>query len=183
MDGSGKIRIIKRDGEVEDFDPSKLAGTFWRVMKGCEGCTFYHAIQLSVAVELYLEKTHPHCISSAALFEMCLKVFRQVELVEAAELLEDHQNWRSQRRLQVKVRHDRGEITLWDKNWLARVASGYWNLSLTTGRILAADIEKQLLEDADEIIPRSMIIEMLNARVAQFGLADAVPVRPKATSI
>jgi len=83
VDGSGKIRVVKRDGSDEPFDPHRLARSMWLGMRGT-GRRFYDACQLAAAVEIYLSRSGWHVVSSAALYEMTVKVLRRARLDEAA---------------------------------------------------------------------------------------------------
>lgn len=170
------IRVLKRNGSSESFDSSKLTAALWRAVKPC-GESHQRASALADAVLFYLARNESPCVSSAAIFEMCLKTLGHVNLSHAARLMQFHRFWRQSRRKNLRIRHDDQKLTLWDKGWLADVAQTSWNLSPTTCRILAADVEMQLLEDGRDELGRHYVIELMNDRVAAYGLADAVPVR------
>jgi hypothetical protein len=78
----------------------------------------------------------------------------------------------------MKVRYGDGRTAVWDKGWLVKLICSSWHLGMATGRILAGDIETRLLEDNVEVIGRGELVELVNALVAAYGLADAVPVEP-----
>lgn len=176
MSGSRKVRVVKRDGSREFFNRSKLGVALWRGIQHTTG-TYDHARQLAKAIELYLIRTDQRRISSAALFEMGMKVLRRVGLDEAGEVLEGHRAWRRLRRLRLKVRQEGGRMTFWDKSWLAEFIARSWHLSRATARILAGQIELELLAGPARVVDRQAVIDLLNDRVLQFGLADAVPVQ------
>ena len=175
MDGSGKVRVVKRDGSVENFDRAKLASAMWRAMRAAVG-TFDDARQLAWAIELYVGRRGWGVVSSAAIFEMALKVLARVRLVRAAEALESHCAWRSYRRRRLRVDHGGGKVTFWDKTWLSELTRRCWHLSRSTARIIAAEVESRLLGGRGCRVGREEVLEMANARVAELGLADAVPV-------
>jgi len=179
MHGSRTIRITKRDGTHEAFDRRKFAGALWRAMDGRGGCPEL-ADHLAEAVELYLRCRSRRRTSSAALFEMAVRVLRAVHLPAALEAFERHQVRRADRRRRLTLHHDNGKVTLWDKSWLAEHARRSWNVSRTTARIIAGHIEAELLRRRLAMVTREDVVAMLNAQMAQFGLADAVPVRPPA---
>ena len=76
----------------------------------------------------------------------------------------------------MKVRYSDGRTALWDKGWLVKLICSSWHLSRAAGRILAGDIELRLLDADVDVIGRDKLIEQVNALVAAYGLADAVPV-------
>ena len=177
MNGSRTILVLKRDGGTEAFESMKLAGALWRAMRDTRRPARYsEAFDLAEAIAIFLRRTKRICVSSGVLFEMALKVLRKAGQQQAADELETHHVWRNVRRKQLRVVYDDGRSACWDKNWLAEMACRSWNLSPTTGRILAGAIENELLDEACSTLNRSCIVDRLNAQVAQWGLADAVPV-------
>jgi len=173
------VRVIKRDQSAEDFDPLKLAGAMYRATTGAAG-EFRDALNLAVAIQTYLCQERCRCVSSAAVFEMAVMVLRQVGLEEAAVMMERRHAWRKVRRARLRIRHEGGQITAWEKTWLSRLTERGWRVSVRTGRIIAGQIEWELLSQDVSLIPRETALTMLNARVAALGLADAVPVRQPA---
>lgn len=175
MNGSRTIRVIKRDGCQEAFDAPKLAVAMYRGMLSTEG-KLDDATQLAAAIRAYLARTGRERVSSTTLMEMALRVLRRVDMAPAATAMEVYAAWRDWRRRQIRIRHECGEITLCDKSWLSEIACRSWNLSLRAGRIMASQVERDLLAGGRSEFSRAEIQDMLNARVAEFGLADAVPV-------
>jgi len=168
---------MKRDGSFERFDEAKLAGSMWAAMKGRLG-GHEDARELARAVTCHLHRTGQDCISSTAVFEMALKVLRRVRLWDVARAMEMAQQRRRAGRKLLRVLHDGGHMTLWDKSWLATLASHSWHLSPGCGRILAAMIERELLREPSQTVHRQDLLDRVNDYVAAYGLADAVPVRP-----
>ena len=175
VNGSGTIRVVKCNARVEDFDRRKLAAALYRAMAGTEG-TYQGACELAWAVEIYLERCNWPCVSSAAIFEMGLKVLCRVGLPEAAEALEDHREDRARRRRWFRVHQDCGKVTVWDKTWVCDLARVGWHVSPATSRILAGEVERRLLYRKAGHATRQEVVDPLNRCVAAFGLADAVPV-------
>jgi hypothetical protein len=173
--GSGTIRVLKRDGTVEEFDGQKLAAAIWRVIRH-EGQPFERATYLSDAVLFYLSRSGRACTSSAAVFEMCVKVLQHVQLARSAGAMQEHRSWRHRKRTVLRIHHEGGKTTLWDKSWLARFAQRSWHLSPAASRIVAANVEHELLSCDQAEFDRQCVIEKLNDCVASYGLADAVPV-------
>lgn len=169
------VEVLKRDGSREAFDAAKLAGVFRKAMQRCEvapqdaGC-------LAGAIEIYLQRTQQYVVSSLAVFEMGLKTLRRVGMDDVAEVLELSSGLRSARRRILRVRQDDGRLIAWDKGWLAKLAERMWYLSPKCARILAAEVEEQLLAAETVEISRFEALEILNCHVFEFGLADAVPV-------
>jgi hypothetical protein len=168
--------VLKRDGSVERFDRRKLSAVMWRAMKGTCG-ELRDAVELSGAVELYLVRSRCPCVSSAAVLEMTIKVLRRVGLAPAAEALEFHHSWRAIRRKKIRVRHDTGRVTGWDKSWLAKFICRSWDVLPVTGRIIASMLEDELLGEDRNHFGREDLVGRMNECVAAYGLAGAVPVR------
>ena len=181
MNGSGKIRVIKSDSTEEPFDACKLAASMFRAMRGRRG-RLYDAIQLAAAIGIYLERSSVRRVTSNHLSQLAVKVLHRCRLGEAAAAMEAFRQRRRIRRLQLVVRHEGGEVTMWDKGWLSSWAQSSWLLSRTTSRILAGQVERELLDGEAIVISRPEVLDMLNRRVAEYGLADAVPVRQPATT-
>lgn len=169
------IRVLKRDGQAEEFDGLKLAAAIWRAMGG-DRDSYSQALYLSDAVRSYLWRGRQGCVSSAAIFEMCVKLLQYVGQPLAARRLQEHRSWRLARRREFRIRHEPGKLTLWEKAWLAQFAQRCWRLSPCTARILAGQIEADLLQTPAREVPRQEIIDRLNEITAAYGLADAIPV-------
>ena len=177
MKPSWKIRVRKRDGTREDFDIEKLAGSLRRGMP-CVGESAAGARELAHAIGIHLQRKRLRFISSSALFEMALKTLRRVKMNQVAEILESHRMFRGVRRRVLRVRHEDGKITMWDKSSLARLAERIWGLSPRTARIFAGEVESHILLQERAEFSRREVLNLLNQKVSQFGLADAVPVEP-----
>ncbi len=170
------IQVVKRDGGGEQFEPLKLTASIWAAMDPRQG-RYVDAVELAKAVELYIERIGWPVVSSAAIFEMTLKVLRRVDFNAPARAYETKHQARRARRKQFRVVHPSGRVTLWDKSWLAQLASRSWQLSGETARTLAGRDETTLLAGSGRWASRKVIVDMLNELVDEFGLADAVPVR------
>jgi hypothetical protein len=170
------LSVRKRDHRCEPFSADKLAGSMRRAMAGNPDALRQTA-ELSKAIEIYLRRQRKRIVSSAAVFEMTLKALRRVHQGPAAEVMEMHRSLRCSRRRLLRVSQEDGQITRWDKSWLAKLATTMWGVSNTTGRILAGDVEMELLPQEPTIIPREKVLGILNDQVVAVGLADAVPVR------
>jgi hypothetical protein len=176
LNGSRKVRVLKRDGTVEEFSRAKLAAAMWRAMQAAGG-RYRDAMELSRAVQIYLVRRRCPCISSAAILEMTVKVLRRVGLVRSADALELHHAWRSSRRKGLRLHHDGGRVTGWDKSWLSKFVCRSWDLLPATGKIIAAILEDELLREPRRCVTRQEVVERMNVCVAALGLAGAVPVR------
>jgi hypothetical protein len=180
MNGSRTIRVVKRDGCEEPFEVLRLAAAMHRGMRHTRG-TLYDAGQLAMAIEIYLDRTERRRVTSAAVFEMAVKVLRRVQLFAAAKALETHHLRRAERRRRLSVSHGGGRRTRWDKSWLAALAQARWGLWRSTARIVAGQVEDELLcqtppDGAGWEATRGELCERLDACVSAYGLADAVPV-------
>lgn len=174
------IRVSKRDGSEEAFDCRKLTRAMWRAMGRTSG-RFREARQLALAIRIHLERCGKLSVPSVAVHGMAVGVLRQAGLADAAWALETHSRLRELRRSRLRICHDGEKVTLWDKSWLSQVAQRSWFLSVRMGRLLAGEIESELLAAAPAIVSRRRVMALLNERVAGYGLADAVPLPQPAT--
>jgi transcriptional regulator NrdR family protein len=181
MNGSGTIRVVKRDGSVELFCSRKLAGAIWRALSETGG-RYRDANDLAEAIRIFLTRSRRICVASAVLLEMVLKVLRRADQGPAADAMEAWRDWRAIRREQLKLVYEDGKTACWDRNWLAQIATRSWNVSPSCARIVAGQIERDLLSEDVASVARSAVFDRLNARMAELGLADAVPVRPAGQS-
>jgi hypothetical protein len=170
------ISVVKRDGSVEPFDEAKLAGALRRGMDRRDDSQA-QVENLARALGLYLRRLRRPRVSSTAIFEMVLKALRRVKMGDRAEMIELHRTLRRVRRRLLRVRHDDGQVTQWDKSWVVCLAERLWGLSRRTARILAGEVELDLLPQEECEIPRRDVVDALNRRVVEWGLADAVPVQ------
>ena len=178
MNGSRTIRVAKRDGTFEPFDRAKLASAMYKGMRA-GGQSYDQARELALAIGIYLRQRGWSVVSSAAIFEMVIKTFRQVGMDLPAAIMETHHSWRIRKRRQMKIRYPDGLTALWDKGWLVKLICSSWRLGKPVGRVLAGDIESGLMHaDTVGLIERDSLVEHVNALVAAYGLADAVPVEP-----
>lgn len=178
MSGSRTVQVLKRDGSWEAFDARKLAGAMCKAIAACDsGRPQAQALAMAGVIGTFLQRRQSHCVSSAAIFEMAVKVLRGVNQPQVADAFERHHSLRSIGRRRLRVRQDNGRLTCWDKSWLAKFAARSWELSTTTGRMIAGRIEARLLEEGQTVVMRRAVLDEMNAHVASLGLADAVPVR------
>jgi hypothetical protein len=176
MSEGKEVHIQKRDGQWEPFDRRKLAAAMWRAMPPASG-RYLDVCDLAAAIEIYLQRKDRHSITSRAVFEMTLKVLRRAGFCEAAEGMEEYALRRSLRRRAVTVLHAGGRCTCWNKHWLVEKVRTSWNLSRPVSRIIAGQVEDEVLARRCRQVVRDELMMLLNRRVSQFGLADAVPVR------
>ncbi len=181
MDGSGKIQVCKSDSTKEAFDVRKLAGSMFSAMQGTRG-RYYDATQLAIAIGIYLRRTSWLTVTSDALAELSVKVLDCCRLTEASSAMADYRQNRAIRRSRLQVLHEGGRVTMWDKAWLSSWVQRSWLVSRNTSRILAGQVERELLESGATAVSRLDVLDMLNRRVAEYGLVDAVPVRQPATT-
>ena len=175
VDRSRMIKVTKRDGSIEDFDVAKLGGMLGRGFRKVGG-DISNACELARAIEIFLVRSKRYEISSSALFEMGLKALRHVKMNDAAEILELHRTLRTIRRRFVRIRHENEKLTRWEKSWLVELAIRMWHVSRNTARILAGEVENEIISKNQPEMPREEILDLLNKRMAELGLADAVPV-------
>lgn len=181
MDGSGKIQVCKSDSTEEAFDVCKLAGSMFNAMRGTRG-RHYDAMQLAIAIGIYLRQTSWLTVTSEALAELTTKVLNRCRLDGAARAMGQYRRNRIIGRGRLQVRQEGGQVTMWDKAWLSSWAQRSWLVSRNTSRILAGQVERELLKSGVTEVSRLDVLDMLNRRVAEYGLADAVPVRQPATT-
>ncbi|MBT3278217.1 MAG: hypothetical protein HN909_08095 [Phycisphaerales bacterium] len=171
------IEVSKRDGSVEPFCEQKLSGAMWRSLQITTG-DYHMALELSRAIGLFLQRQATDRVDSVVLFELALKALRRIRRGDAAERMELFHTLRSVRRRLVDVHHPCGEITRWDKGWCAKLAVSMWGLQITTGRQIASEIELELLDNQHITVDRSFVVDRINEKVSEFGLAEAMPLHP-----
>lgn len=175
MNGSRTIRVLKRDGNHEPFEALKLAGAMWRGMQKTRG-RFRDARDLAEAIEIHLKRTGHYEIRSQAVFDMALRVLHRVRLDRAANVMENYRLWRQVQRNGLLVYHGPGKITLWEKGWLCQYLHSAWTVCPATARVIAAAVETDLLTADEIMVTRDDVLARANEAVAQFGLAEPVPV-------
>ncbi len=176
MDTRWTTRVRKRDGSLERFDSRKLAAAIWRAMRNPDD-RYRDAWNLAEAIRIHLARKRVRTIAGGAIFEMTLRVLQRVRFDDAAEELAEQRYRRCAARARLRLRI--GERTApWDKTLLIRHARRRWRLSRSAARLLAGEVERDLLENAPgPDLPDTEVLEALDRRVAEFGLADAVPVK------
>jgi len=178
VSGSGKIRVFKSDHVEEPFSAGKLSASIYRAMRqASEPQGRHEAIQLAIAIGIYLQRTCWLKVTSDAIGELAVKVLARCGHAGAAEAMQAGRQWRRLRRGRLSVQHELGERTKWDKSWLSCWAQSSWWLSRSSARIIAGLVERELLESGATVVSRTDVLDMLNRFVAEYGLADAVPVR------
>jgi len=176
VNGSGTIRVLKRDGGSEPFQTLKLAGAMWRGMQQTRG-RFRDARDLAEAIEVHLGRTKQYTVTSDTVFSMAIRVLRRTRMGRAGQVIETHRLWRRAQRSGVLLYHGPNKITLWDKSWLCQVVQNAWGVSLATARTVAGAVEDDLLGTDEIMVTREEVLTRMNEAVAQFGLAEAVPVQ------
>ncbi|MFW6133752.1 MAG: hypothetical protein ACOC8F_07630 [Planctomycetota bacterium] len=187
MDGSAPIQVVKCGGELERFDAARFAAALHRAMRTAGQGRYDEARQLALAVKIYLQRSQRAYVPSAAVFEMGVRVLRRVGLHAAGEAMEVHRLWRRSRRARLRIVHAGGKRTLWDKDWLSELAQRTWGLARRTGRILADEVEAEMLAGLPagacgegsgcREVSRDEVQQRLNRCVSAWGLAEPVPVR------
>lgn len=174
MGGSWTIRVVKRDRSVELFDVHKLAVAVWRSARGTQAA-YDHALHIAQAIHQHLRRRQRLCIGSPAIFDMMIKALRHVGLAAAADAATVYRQRRAAMRQALRIRHESGSTTHWDKGWLADLAERSWHVSPTTGRLVASKVEGMLLGGGETDLPRDRVVDVLNQVMSEYGLADAVP--------
>lgn len=175
MQCSRKIMVVKRDGSVEPFDLYKLAASVWRVSRS-SGRTCKEAIDLSRGIELYLVRRLHLRVDTSLLSRLLRKVMVHAGFA-GTTALQLHTHIRRQRRTELFIAHRGGRRIAWDKTWLARMVENTWDVSRPVARIIAGEVEMELLESSRKMFSRRELVAMVNDRVSAFGLADAVSIR------
>lgn len=163
------IQVVKRDSSVEPLCVDRLRACLWRAM-GPAGGRFSKAHHLSRAIQLYLHRTGAVEVSSRALFEMAVRALRLTRHDAAADALEAHSRRRRDARRSLKVVHDSGRRTRWDRSWLTAQIRTRWGVSGGAARAISAAIETELL-DGRSLVERGRVLDLIDERVENFGLA------------
>ena len=144
MKRSRMITVLKRDGSLEPFTPEKLRAALMRVLP--EGVdSFGRASVLTSTIECYLLSHGPRFVSSGALLEIALAALRAIHLERSARQWEQHHSRRWQLRRQLVIHHNSSGDSDWSKNWLVSHLCAHWSLGRPTARVLAGQVEQQLM--------------------------------------
>ena len=109
---------------------------------------------------------------------MVLTTLRISGLADVASELERRHAARLSMRSRLVLDHGMGVRTVWSKDWLVRRLCSRWSLGLPAARILAGEIELELLGQSLNVIRRRVVEAMLTDRVVACGLAG--PDQPRA---
>lgn len=172
------ISVIKRDGSTEGFERLKVRSCLMRALAG-EIDGLYQADVLSSALEFYLHRRKLRCISSPALMEMVLTALKAAGQKRAARRMERFHARRMGLRGRLVLHHGFGPPTAWSKEWLAHHARSLYDLGATAARILAGDVELQLLRRRRREIGRGEVMRMLHREAQAFGLTALSPATEK----
>ncbi|MBI5724482.1 MAG: hypothetical protein HZA50_11025 [Planctomycetes bacterium] len=175
MSGSWMVRVIKRDCTIEPFDERKIMRMACLALPE-KSCQIDDLRPVADGVKMYLKVSAKPCIPSAELFDLAARSLNYVGLTEAVRILTLHRAWRAAQRRHLRIVHDDGRCTLWDKSWLCEHAIRGWNVSRQAARIVAAEIEEALLTGGRRKVERKYVLVMLGARLGELGLVDVVPV-------
>ncbi|MHC4716943.1 MAG: ATP cone domain-containing protein [Planctomycetota bacterium] len=175
------ICVLKRDGTSEPFDRYKLRGCLLGLLKSL-GEELWHAEVLSSAVGQYLRRRGIRCITSAALLEMVLTALRISGLGDVGGELERRHRARLGMRNRLVLDHGSGVRTAWSKDWLVGRLRARWGLGRAAARVLAGEVELDLMARGSTRIGREEVARMLTERVASCGLAAPDVPRPANTA-
>jgi len=173
MDMSRKINVVKRDGSMEPFDVHKLAASLRRA--GCED-GYREAIALASGMCIHLVRKGVSRIDHSEILGMVRKILGD-RAFDGMTVIELHCRLRDEMRKEVFVRYDDGNFVRWDKSWMVGLIHRMWDVSIPVSRILAGEIEMELLESTKKVFDRNELVRIINVLVSAFGLADAVSVR------
>ena len=174
MSTSRKIVVVKKDGFKEPFDQGKLASSIWKGISRT-GRNYRDAMALSRAIFVYLQRKAVAEVSSHEVGVLMLRALKKVGMGDGGVVIELHSILRNEHRSEFVVIHTNGSSTTWDKSWVALLVSQMWHISRNVARIIAGEIEMELLEQNGRMIHRDEVVARLNDKVSQYGLADAVP--------
>lgn len=169
-----QLRIVKRDGSVEPFQPNKLRRCFAIGMSACR-CDESMADDLVRAVALHLkdwpEERPP---KSEYVFRCARTVLRETGLASVARVLEQYYHERGAFRARVTVfsetRTGRPPQP-WQKGRVVRALSKRFGISRPVARALAGEIERRVLMLGYRSISTRLVNELIRNELRCWGLA------------
>jgi len=168
---SSTIWVLKRNETIEAFDRQKFRGCLFRALRGGRRDAHW-AGALAHAVECFLRRRRVRCLSSAAVLEMAVVALASVGRTASARNLEARHAARLKMRQRLTVRHGSGVRTAWSKDWLVRRAAAEWGLGRTGARVLAGQIEQNLIARDGREVSRARVVQMLAQYVSAYGLTS-----------
>jgi|GEM_PF-1658546 len=180
MDGT--IRVLKRDGSVEDFNFSKLLTCIRHGFQGSGEPLDRHKATskgLTEAVQTYLERSEPHSpVPTHYLAELVELVLTQTGYTAASLVIKEHADLRGRRRNWVKVAQRRerdGRIVQkrWSKSRVVRHLVEIHRLETPSARMIAGRVEQLVFNCGIKVVTTGLVDEMVLSELLAWGLLPA----------
>lgn len=177
MKKSRGLWIVKRDGSHEAFDFAKLRRCVGAAMRACrydDAC----ADALCRAVRMHLDEARRRPPSSEYVFRCVQSVLNETGLADVAEQLAGHRKVRDGRRRALAVigaRNGGAEAAPWEKSRVARSLERRYQLTHSTARILAGEIEQRVLALEYRVVSAALVDELVRNELMSWGLATVPP--------
>ena len=168
--------VVKRGGKAEVFETAKLRRCLAAGMEGCD-CDTRLADALARAVKLHLRDWTGAAPPTTDYVFRCVRAALMETGLECAALkLSRHRRQRAARRRKLIVLDNRacGAVRVpWRKAAVAQTLETLYELGHSVARILAGEIERQVLGLEYDVISTALIAELTRSELLAWGLADA----------
>lgn len=176
------VRVVKRDGTVETFEPAKLRRCLAIGMKACDHRAGL-ANDLVRAMEMHLRDCSAgRALKSDYIFRCARTVLRETGLPEVAKVLDSFRRHRATCREQVRVFSEKREdqsLKKWRKTCLVNTLVRDFGVSGSTARVLAGEVEQRVLMLGYGAVSTGLISELIRTELRCWGLSlDALRVAP-----
>lgn len=170
---SNKLKIVKAEGAIERFQISKLRRSLALAMSGGE-CDVDLADPLARAIAMYVRgRRSAATLSTQHVFECAQAVLRDTGLTETAMKMARHRRDRARRRQTVLVgdlERPEAEPAAWSKQRVVEAIERQFRLRMPVARILAAEIERRVLQLDYKMISTGLVREVIRNEMLAWGL-------------
>lgn len=178
------IRVVKRDGNSETFDFSKLKRSVSVAMKAT-GYDPAYADALAKAVAIHVrewDESDPP--TTEYLFTCVRSVLEETGLGDVAQAIVRHRRQRANRRSSISVidpRRPQRPPTAWSKARIVETFERRYQVKADVSRFLAGEIEQRLLTLGYHVVSTALVAELIRNELMAWGLSDdAMVVRASA---
>jgi len=169
------VRVLKRDGSVEAFEPSKLRRCLAAAMSDCQHDARL-AEALVQAVLIHLRELDPgRPASTEYVFRCCQTILAETGLGEVAEALAQHRRQRAARRERLSVTGPAPtgrRAARWRKEALVQTLLRRCGLRRPVARIVAAEVERRVFALGYHVVSTGLIRELLRSELLAWGLCE-----------
>jgi transcriptional regulator NrdR family protein len=168
-----QLKVIKRDGQMEEYLHTKVIGTFSNALGLVDDANIFAAEQFAEAVTFYLyEKHNSATVTSEEIHLMMQSVLLATGYEHAAEAINEYRLNRKLMRSRIEVVDDKPEdaagcfsfqVDRWDKSRIVENLIGRDHVEPQTARAIASAVEQKVLNLGMTRIRRRLIGQLVIA--------------------